>query len=155
MHALQGIRPTKNLRLITKKKVLMTYENRAGGKICSFEIFQEVHAIHIMACWDLTPHKFVQTFRSIILLYIVGALLGLCSCWNNWEEQKCQLYRKVARSVPVGVKEREEETRISNGNWGIEVRKPVWQTAFEHRNKRNYPNFLITFVDITWATPTF
>jgi len=59
--------------------------------------------------------------------------------WNNLEEQKCQLYRKFARSVPVGVKEREEETSISNGNWGIEVRKPMWQTAFEHRNKRNYP----------------
>ena len=41
--------------------------------------------------------------------------------------------------MPAGVKEREEESSTSNGNSGIEVRKPVWQTAFEHRNKPNYP----------------
>jgi len=41
--------------------------------------------------------------------------------------------------VPVRDKEREEEICISNGNWEIEVIKPVRQTASEHRNKPNYP----------------
>ena len=41
--------------------------------------------------------------------------------------------------MPVRDKEREEEIYISNGNWEIEVIKPVRQTASEHRNKPNYP----------------
>ena len=81
------------------KKVLMTYENRASGRIFSSAMFQEVHAIHMIACWDLTPPmiRLLRRFGASFCSTLWVIVLGLCGCWNNLEEQKCQLYRKVRK----------------------------------------------------------
>jgi len=42
-----------------------------------------------------------------------------------WRSKNANFIGRSARTVPAGVKEREEESSTSNGNSGIEVRKPV------------------------------